>query len=247
MRLGDIKLESLRMMNANDENLSFDNLETYKTDDRFRDYLEKMPGAINRAISRMATYKVIPTKVEYIKPSQGESIKQFLKVNLKALLPDYESLERVSYIYKRVVPNIEYQSVTDWEIMIPYHSSYIFKGVAQTFPAEATSGEAYNVEGICKYWNGANWEVVNEDESFGIEYIPQAPYIESTTAEDTVIDIPNTLARMIPYFVKAELYELEEPQLSATARKIFEDALTEYVTMGQMQKNRQQYVKNEFF
>lgn len=248
MKLGDIKLESLRLMNANDENLSFDNLSNYeKYDDRFKDYLDKMPGAINRAISRMMVYRVIPTKVADIKPSQGESLKEYLKLNLKKLIPDFESLERVIYIYERVMPNIDYQTIVDGEIMIPYRSSYIFKGVANAFPTKAKGGEAYNVNGICKFWDGNEWVQVEEDELFKIEYTPKAPYITSTTDNNSELNIPEVLARVIPYFIKAELYEGEEPQISASARNIFESALSEYVAMGQVQKNSQQYVKNEFF
>lgn len=247
MKLGDIKLESLRLMNANDENLSFGNLSNYANDDRFKDYLDKMPGAINRAISRMMVYRVIPTKVADIKPSQGESLKEYLKLNLKKLIPDFESLERVIYIYERVMPNIDYQTIVDGEIMIPYRSSYIFKGMAYAFPKNAKGGEAYNVNGICKYWDGNEWVQVEEDELFKIEYTPKAPYITSTTDNNSELVIPEVLARVIPYFIKAELYEMEEPQISASARNIFESALSEYVAMGQVQKNSQQYVKNEFF
>lgn len=247
MKLGDIKLESLRLMNANDENLSFDNLSNYENDDRFKDYLDKMPGAINRAISRMMVYRVIPTKVADIKPSQGESLKGFLKLNLKKLIPDFESLERVIYIHERVMPNIDYQTIVDGEIMIPYYSSYIYKGVSNSFPSNAKGGEAYNVNGICKYRDGNKWVQVEEDELFKIEYTPKAPYITSTTSNEEELIIPEVLARVIPYFIKADLYEMEEPQISASARNIFESALSEYVAMGQVQKNSQQYVKNEFF
>ena len=246
MKLGEIKLESLKLMNLNEENLSFEQLKNYETDDRFKDYLNKMHGAINRAISRMATMGILPTKVADIKPSQCESLKQYIKVNLKKLIPDFDRLERVMYIYKRVIPSIDYESVASGEIMIPYRSSYIFKGVADSFPETAKGGEAYNVNGICKYWNGSEWEVVEEDELFRVEYTPNY-YVTTLTSNDYEIEIPEAMARSIPYFVKAELYEVEEPQLSANARNIFENALSEYVAMGQARQNNQQYVKNEFF
>lgn len=247
MRLGDIKLEGLRMLSANEENLKFEKLNEYTTDDRYSDYLDKMYGAINRAMSRIATYRLIPTKVADIVPSKGESQKQYLKLNLKKLITDFESLERVIYIYKRVVPNIDYETIIDGEILIPYRASYNFKGVAEKFPENAKGGDAYNVENVCKYWNGSEWEEIEEDELFKVEYMPKAQYFTSTTPNETEIDIPEVLARAIPYFIKAELYEQEEPQLSASARNIFENALAEYVAVGQGQKNRQQYVKNEFF
>lgn len=244
MKLGEIKLESLRLMNANDEDLNIVNLETYRQDDRYRDYLDRMPGAINRAISRFMTYKAIPTMMEEVKPSQGETLKQFLKLDLKKILPNFSELERVVYIYERVVPNIEYQSLTDGVILIPFRSGYLYKGMVDELPETAKDGDAYNMEGICYFWNGNEWEEVNEEESFQIEYVPKIDMVDATTDNNYELPIPEALARIIPYFVKADLYEQDEPQLSATARNIFESALTEYISFGMTRKQKQEYVKN---
>lgn len=257
MKLGEIKLESLRLMFANDEDLKVENIDNifsldnaeiklgYGEDERYRDYLDRMPGAINRAISRFMTYKVIPTKLsEYIKPSQGETLKQYLKLDLKKIVPDFGSLERVIYIYEHVVPNVDYQTITDGVILIPFSSSYFYKGMADDFPGSSMVGDAYNVKGVCKFYNGNGWEEIFEDEMFQIEYTPILEMITSTSKNDEEIKIPEALARIIPYFVKADLYEQDEPQLAATARNIFESALTEYVSFGTTKKQRQQYVKN---
>lgn len=244
MNLGEIKLECLRIMNANDKNLSVNMLDSYRQDDRYEDYLDRMCGSINRAISRFMTYKVIPTKVVDIKPSQCQTLKQFLKLNLKEMLSDFDSIERIIYTYKRVVPNIEYQTITDGVILIPFSSSYIFKGATENLPTKANIGDAYHIDGVCKYWNGKEWEEVVEEETFTIEYNPIIPQINESTSNDTKLEIPEALARIIPYFVKGDLYEQDEPQLSATARNIFESALTEYVSFGVSRKQRQQYVKN---
>ena len=236
-------------MNANDEDLNIVNLDNYRQDDRYKDYLDRMPGAINRAISRFITYKVIPTTMVDIKPSQGETLKQYLKLDLKKILPimninDFGTLERVIYIYEHVVPNVDYQTITDGVILIPFSSSYVFNGCTNAFPESANAGDAYNVNGVCKCWNGSEWEVVNEDELFAIEYTPILEMITVNSDNNQEINIPEALARIIPYFVKADLYEQDEPELSATARNIFESALTEYVSFGITRKQRQQYVKN---
>ena len=223
MKLGEIKLESLRLMFANDEDLNINNINTiedadgyfksvgYRQDDRYKDYLDRMPGAINRAISRFMTYKVIPTKTVEVKPSQGETLKQFLKFNLKKILSDYGSLERIIYIDKEVVPNIDYQMLSDEEVLIPYRFE-------------------------------------NDDEVlFMVEYIPILDAITVNTDNNEEIKVPEVLARIIPYFVKADLFEQDEPELAATARNIFESALTEYVSFGITRKQRQQYVKNTMF
>jgi hypothetical protein len=247
MKLGEIMIESLRLMNVNDENLTISNIDEKRQDDRYKDYLDRMHGAINRALTRYATYKLIPTKVAEVKPSQGETIKQFLRLNLKKILPDFESLERVIYIYERVVPNIDFQTITDGVILIPFSSSYLYKGEIDVLPKNPIVGTAYNLKGECKAWNGEEWVEIIEDEIFNIEYTPKLEMITATTDNEKEIDIPETLARIIPYFVKADLFEMDEPELSATARNIFESALSEYVSFGVSRKQRQQYVKNTMF
>ena len=246
MTLGEIKIESLRLMNVTDDALSVENLNPYYIDEAFKDYLERMDGAINRALSRFAIYKVIPTKTEDLTPSQGETKKQFLQFDLKKLLSDFDSLERIIYIYERVIPNIDYQTITDGIVLIPYSSSYIYKGVADKFPTKDSVGVAYNVDGICKYYDGNEWVEVDEDETFKVEYVPKLP-TSTRFNTDEELDLPDALVRIIPYFVKAELYENEEPNVSANARNIFESALSEYVSLGATRKNRQGYVKNEMW
>lgn len=59
-------------------------------------------------------------------------------------------------------------------------------------------------------------------------------YVEYLVAIDPPIDdnadipIPDELARIIPYYIKADLYEEEEPGLAAQSRNIFESYLDEY-------------------
>ncbi len=243
MKIGEIKLESLRLMGVNEEELEIEKLEDYKIDERYKDYLERMNGAINRAISRFTVYKVLPTKIIDVKPSQGETIGQHIKFNLKKIVSDFNSLERILYIYERVVPNINYETIVDGEILIPYCSSYNFKGMAKNYPDRARCGDAYNVEGVCKFWNGQKWEELEEDETFKMEYISK---IIVSNNDNEELDVHEALARMIPYYVKAELFEFDEPNLSANARNIFESALTEYVSFGMPKRQRQQYVENTF-
>lgn len=42
------------------------------------------------------------------------------------------------------------------------------------------------------------------------------------------LDIPDDLGRLIPYFIKADLYEEEEPSLAVASRNMFEGYLKEY-------------------
>ena len=231
-------------MNVNDENLNINNINTYRQDDRYKEYLENMTGAINRALSRFATYKILPTKTVDVKPSQGKTVKQFLRFELNKIIPEFGSLERIIHIYERVLPNIDYQTVSDGVILIPYSSSYVFKGETEELPSNPVAGDAYYVDDTTQYYTGTSWETVEDEELFCFEYTPKTQLITKETDNLMELNVPEEMARMIPYFVKADLYELDEPELSATARNIFESALTEYVSFGMARKQRQQYVRN---
>jgi hypothetical protein len=247
MKLGEIKLESLRLINANDQKLSIENIDKYMQDDRYRDYLEKMPGAINRALSRFATYKILPTKTAEIKPAQGKSVKQFLRFDLNKIISDFNSLERIIYIHERVVPNINYQTVSSGVIIVPFSSSCVFKGEVEELPQNPTVGDAVYIQGGSKYYTGEHWDDLAEDEIFEIEYTPKIQIVNVNTPNDLELNVPEAMARMIPYFIKADIYEQDEPEVAATARNIFESALTEYISFGMDRKQRQLYVENVMF
>lgn len=215
MKLGEIKIESLRLMSVNAENLNIENIKNYEYDDLYREYLERMPGAINRAISRMMGFKALPCKIEEVTPSQCETFSQFLKLNLKTIISNLNSVERIIYINKDTInTNVEYQTLGDGEVLIHFNELHNYKG---------------------------------NDEKFVIEYMPILDIITTTTDNNFEIDVPETLARMIPYFVKGELYEQDEPEIAATSRNIFESALSEYISYGKPKKAKQQYVKNVMF
>lgn len=59
---------------------------------------------------------------------------------------------------------------------------------------------------------------------FRMIYRPKAPDITGLENIDE-LPIPNELANILPYFIKADLYEEDEPQLSSSARNQFEQYL----------------------
>jgi hypothetical protein len=63
-----------------------------------------------------------------------------------------------------------------------------------------------------------------------IEYKPVIDPITPYTPNKAEIDMPDSIARLIPYFIKAELYEEDEPSASQKAMEIFENGLTRYKT-----------------
>lgn len=56
-------------------------------------------------------------------------------------------------------------------------------------------------------------------------YEPKVQRVALNAVSSTNIDIPDGIAEIIPYFIKAELYEEDEPSLALQARNIFEATL----------------------
>ena len=61
--------------------------------------------------------------------------------------------------------------------------------------------------------------------NFKVIYYPQLPRKTNKLSDFDELDIPDNIARLIPYYIKSELYQEEEPTISADARNIFEACL----------------------
>jgi len=64
------------------------------------------------------------------------------------------------------------------------------------------------------------------DGVYTLIYFKVLPYLTSTTLDTATLNVPDKLLRLIPYFVKSELYEEEQPQLAVHARNLFEAGLS---------------------
>ncbi|MBE6656264.1 MAG: hypothetical protein E7609_05300 [Ruminococcaceae bacterium] len=96
MKLGEIKLESLKLMFANvDIDLYLDRIEYYKQDETYRDYLVNMPGAINRCFASIEEKRVLPCKRHEIVGGPMRSL--VLRVDMDAPVDDFLDLHRVVY------------------------------------------------------------------------------------------------------------------------------------------------------
>lgn len=60
-----------------------------------------------------------------------------------------------------------------------------------------------------------------ETDSYRLVYYPKAPDI-SGIEDEKELDVPEEVAEMIPYYIKGELYEDDEPGSAAQARNLFE-------------------------
>jgi len=60
---------------------------------------------------------------------------------------------------------------------------------------------------------------------YKLVYTKKMPYITDDTEDSDEVDLPDEIVRLIPYFIKSELYEEDEPNLATVARSIFETGL----------------------
>lgn len=67
--------------------------------------------------------------------------------------------------------------------------------------------------------------VLAREQEYVVVYEPKVSKVSLNAPSSTDIDIPDDIAELIPYFIKAELYEEDEPSLAVQARNIFETTL----------------------
>lgn len=63
--------------------------------------------------------------------------------------------------------------------------------------------------------------------SKGVEYTGQR--LTKDTDDETVLPIDEELSELIPYFIKGELYEEDNPQQASIAKNYFEDTVDDYL------------------
>lgn len=84
---------------------------------------------------------------------------------------------------------------------------------------------------------------LSEGERYIVIYKPSLERIRSFTPNDTVINIPDTLAALIPYFIKSELLREDEPDEAQEARNWYEGAILEMIPESD---NVQTHVKSVY-
>lgn len=86
----------------------------------------------------------------------------------------------------------------------------------------------------------------NWDGTYRISYYIKLPTITKDTSDNTMLSslgVTDEIARMLPYFIKAELYEEDQPNLAAQARGLFEMMLG---TLYKTPSNKQTKVKDVY-
>lgn len=92
------------------------------------------------------------------------------------------------------------------------------------------SNIAYELEGDELLLENANAEL-------RIIYYPKIKTMDDTVKDTDDMWIPDNISRLIPYFIKGDLYQEEEPNLAADARNIFEASLDDLKMQNQSKQN----------
>lgn len=98
MKLGEIKVATLKLLFVGYENdINVGDLDELSLDENYKSYLFGMNDSINRAFSSIEEKGVLPSKSYTINKADGEVDGQFIRFDLKELIPDYFSMDRVVY------------------------------------------------------------------------------------------------------------------------------------------------------
>ena len=114
MKLGEIKLEALKLMFTNvDIDLYLENIEYYKQDEAYREYLVNMPGAINRCFANIEERRVLPCKrCTYV--GKGDD-RGTLRLFMSNFVEDFFDVHRIIYENDRgeYIPDVDFRCEGD--------------------------------------------------------------------------------------------------------------------------------------
>ena len=201
MKLGEIKIEALKLMFANyNTDIDIDKIIDLYDDENYGYYLVNMNGSINRCFSALEEKLVLPSKNFVLNKTLAEVSCGKMRFNLDEILTDYFAIDRV--IYENEYG--EYNGNINFEM----------EGNVLVLPE------------------------IGARESYRLLYKPSLERVSADTEEDTELNIPNSIATHIPYFIKGDLYRDDEPNEASEARNWFEQAMTELHSKQDTNMNR---------
>ena len=186
MKLGEIKLEALVLMNIiSDGKLQLEKMSDYLNENKYKKYLLSMDQSINRAIDIINTRNVLKEKILDLK-----NLDYKINVNNVILtlnqINDFKKIKKIIKIGD-CVENLKFETISD-NLIIYTNIGY---------------------------------------DDIKIVYYPKIVSFENLNDNDE-LPISNELARIIPYYVKYDLYQEDEPSLSMMAKTVFDSLILEY-------------------
>ena len=71
---------------------------------------------------------------------------------------------------------------------------------------------------------------------YAVLYRPRLERLRSTSGDDTEIPLPAALCDALPWFVKSEVFRLDEPAEAAEARNFYENAVSQYANVAEVSR-----------
>lgn len=128
MKLGEIKIEALKLMFANyNHDITIADIGQYYLDETYGSYLINMPGAINRCLSVIENKDILPSKRKVLEPSMGLASGNFIRFDLFAIIPDLYLIDRIVREGENgeYCGNYEYQLEGDNLVLVNDNAKYI--------------------------------------------------------------------------------------------------------------------------
>lgn len=229
MKIGEIKLEALKLMDINREDeINMTNIEELYSDEKYSTYLNKMEGSINRALQKIAIRGLLPQKEVTIKQRRekgnGDWVIKTYANNREVTQYTFVEEYRTRYNYKSIIPDILRLERVSFE---GDYDEYI-------------GAYSYTING-----DNIILPTLKTNEKYCIVYKPKAPYITSSS-DASELAIPQELAVLIPLYIKAELYEEDEPNIAQSARANFEKGLVEQLEMQQPYQSKVRSIYEQY-
>lgn len=199
MTLGEIKIESLRLMFAGNlgYGLNENGLNALLSDDNYNVYLYAMTGAINRCFADLESKGATPIKSMVLcRNKLADGVFDLTKIE------EYSSLD----------------SVTDKD---GRNVEFVKKG-NYLYPPPLLSDEDY-----CVIYYHVGILRIGEDTGNS----------EQIKMKGNHLILPDELARLIPYFIKGEVYREEDPNEAGEARNWYEQGVVQYLAKDVQTQN----------
>ena len=187
MKLGEIKLEALKIMNINNDSvLVLENMDAILGEKRYAKYLNNMFNCINKAIDVINHKKILPQnriEMSELEVKQGAINNRFDVSSIH----DFMSISRIVY-----------EDSNGYRERIPFEREGNLVVVPNKYLPEYLA-MVYNTK---------------------IENIT-----DNIADTDDIQNLSDELARLIPYYIKFELYQEDEPDLALTAKNTFDQGI----------------------
>ena len=155
-------------------------------------------------------------------------------------------IDRIPGAFARCLGDLEAKKVIPWRSkrLAPADGEKL--GGARAFELSLLIPDCYEVEkvGAWESYSGTRELFLVEDyeldgdeliiyggtyaEAYVVKYTPSLPRMTADTDVEAEISLPEALTSAIPYFIKGDLYEAEEPGEAAKARNLYEQMVAGY-------------------